>query len=48
MWDMLFGTFRNPRDWHARCGFGAQAEIRLPEMLVGVDIHKTRPAGEAQ
>jgi sterol desaturase/sphingolipid hydroxylase (fatty acid hydroxylase superfamily) len=48
IWDMLFGTFRNPRDWHARCGFGAEGEIRLPEMLIGVDVHKTRPAGEVQ
>jgi len=22
VWDMLFGTFRNPRQWRARCGFG--------------------------
>jgi len=48
LWDMLFGTLRNPREWDARCGFGEQGEIRLPEMLIGVDIHKTRPAGEAQ
>jgi sterol desaturase/sphingolipid hydroxylase (fatty acid hydroxylase superfamily) len=48
LWDMLFGTFRNPRKWDARCGFAAQGEIRLPEMLIGVDIHKTYPAGETQ
>jgi sterol desaturase/sphingolipid hydroxylase (fatty acid hydroxylase superfamily) len=48
LWDMLFGTLRNPRDWDARCGFGTQGEIRLPEMLIGVDIHKSRPSGEAQ
>jgi len=24
VWDMLFGTFRNPRRWEARCGFGVQ------------------------
>jgi sterol desaturase/sphingolipid hydroxylase (fatty acid hydroxylase superfamily) len=39
LWDMLFGTFRNPRVWNARCGFGPEGEHRLFEMLRGVDIH---------
>ena len=38
LWDMLFGTFRNPRRWEGRCGFG-EGEHRLGEMLRGVDIH---------
>lgn len=38
LWDMLFGTFRNPRHWDAACGFG-DGEHRLAEMLRGVDIH---------
>jgi hypothetical protein len=38
---MLFGTFSNPRAWNATCGFG-DAERRLPEMLVGVDVSATR------
>ncbi|MFY9345265.1 MAG: sterol desaturase family protein [Planctomycetota bacterium] len=33
VWDMLFGTFRNPREWNAECGFGAAAERRLGAML---------------
>lgn len=37
LWDILFGTFRNPRAWAARCGFG-EGEHRLPEMLRGVDV----------
>jgi sterol desaturase/sphingolipid hydroxylase (fatty acid hydroxylase superfamily) len=37
LWDMMFGTFRNPRLWEAACGFG-EAEQRLPDMLVGVDV----------
>lgn len=37
LWDMLFGTFRNPESWQARCGFG-EAEARLAEMLVGVSV----------
>ena len=41
LWDMLFGTFRNPRTWEARCGFGEANEHRLLEMLFGVDVNKT-------
>ncbi len=37
LWDMVFGTFRNPKRWEARCGFG-EGEQRLGEMLVGVDV----------
>jgi sterol desaturase/sphingolipid hydroxylase (fatty acid hydroxylase superfamily) len=38
LWDMLFGTFRNPARWQARCGFGPEAEQRLGAMLAGVDV----------
>lgn len=44
VWDMLFGTFRNPAEWDHRCGFGPEAEHRLAEMLAGVDVN--RPAAE--
>jgi sterol desaturase/sphingolipid hydroxylase (fatty acid hydroxylase superfamily) len=40
LWDMLFGTFRNPRQWQARCGFGDD-EHRLLEMLGGMDVTST-------
>lgn len=40
LWDMLFGTFRNPEAWDARCGFGPGNEARLGEMLAGVDLHR--------
>jgi len=42
LWDMLFGTFRNPRRWNARCGFGPD-EHRLPEMFRGVDVSRMEP-----
>lgn len=35
LWDMLFGTFRNPRAWNARCGFAGDREQRLGELLGG-------------
>ena len=38
LWDMLFGTFRNPRRWEARCGIGGEQEGRLLEMLAGRDL----------
>ena len=43
LWDLLFGTLRNPRAWDARCGFGA-AEHRLIEMLAGRDLLARRDA----
>ena len=41
LWDILFGTFRNPREEQFRCGFGPAHESRLAEMLWGVDVHRT-------
>jgi sterol desaturase/sphingolipid hydroxylase (fatty acid hydroxylase superfamily) len=38
LWDMLGGTFRNPRRWEASCGFGPEGEGRLAAMLLGRDI----------
>jgi sterol desaturase/sphingolipid hydroxylase (fatty acid hydroxylase superfamily) len=40
IWDILFGTFRNPRRWDATCGLGAENEQRVLEMLRGVDVTK--------
>jgi sterol desaturase/sphingolipid hydroxylase (fatty acid hydroxylase superfamily) len=39
VWDMLFGTFRNPRRWDARCGFGPEREPLLGQMLLGTDVN---------
>jgi sterol desaturase/sphingolipid hydroxylase (fatty acid hydroxylase superfamily) len=38
IFDMMFGTFRNPKVWDARCGFGGEAEHRLAEMLTGKEV----------
>jgi sterol desaturase/sphingolipid hydroxylase (fatty acid hydroxylase superfamily) len=40
LWDMLFGTFRNPPDWRARCGFGPEKEARVAAMLAGIDVNR--------
>jgi sterol desaturase/sphingolipid hydroxylase (fatty acid hydroxylase superfamily) len=46
LWDLLFHTFNNPREWQLRCGFGT-LEHRLPEMLVGVDVNARTPQRRA-
>ena len=35
LWDMLFGTFENPRAQPGPCGFAQEAEQQLGPMLVG-------------
>lgn len=35
IWDILFGTFENPRKQPGGCGFGPDAEQRLGTMLLG-------------
>jgi len=35
LWDMLFGTFRNPRTWNGRCGFAGDREQHLGDLLGG-------------
>ena len=41
LWDILFGTFHNPRVAQFRCGFGPEHEHRLVEMLWGFDVNRT-------
>ncbi|MBS0380059.1 MAG: sterol desaturase family protein [Proteobacteria bacterium] len=38
-WDMLFGTYENPRRWDGACGFDVQREQRLGAMLAWHDVH---------
>lgn len=35
LWDMLFGTFDNPREMPRECGFGEMREAQLVRMLLG-------------
>jgi sterol desaturase/sphingolipid hydroxylase (fatty acid hydroxylase superfamily) len=49
LWDMVFGTFRNPRrleDVH--CGFYKGASARLVDMLVGRDVSSPSPETPAR
>lgn len=43
LWDLMFGTFRNPKRWAEECGFGDE-ECRLGEMLKGVDLSREEEA----
>ena len=38
-WDMLFGTYENPKEWVHTCGFDAAKEERLLAMLAYKDVH---------
>jgi len=41
LWDMLFGTFRNPRTVEGvDCGFYPGASSRIAEMLIGRDVSR--------
>lgn len=39
IWDMLFGTFDNPKENPARCGFSAPLEAKFGDMLKFQDVH---------
>lgn len=39
-WDMMFGTYENPREFRGQCGFDAEQEERLREMLAFRDVHR--------
>jgi sterol desaturase/sphingolipid hydroxylase (fatty acid hydroxylase superfamily) len=44
LWDRLFGTYRDAREFAPRCGFAGDAEQRLGAMLLFHDVHEERPA----
>jgi sterol desaturase/sphingolipid hydroxylase (fatty acid hydroxylase superfamily) len=39
VWDMLFGTFRNPRQFQGQCGFEGGADLRMGAMLGFADVN---------
>ncbi|QDG52301.1 sterol desaturase family protein [Persicimonas caeni] len=46
LWDMLFGTFHNPKNWDDDCGFEADEELQVMDMLAGRDVQKKPFVGE--
>lgn len=39
-WDMLFGTYENPKEWTKTCGFDDSREQQLLRMLAYQDVHR--------
>lgn len=39
-WDMLFGTYDNPKKWNKNCGFIPEKEKQLLNILAYKDVHK--------
>jgi sterol desaturase/sphingolipid hydroxylase (fatty acid hydroxylase superfamily) len=39
-WDMLFGTYENPKEWKSTCGFDDAQEQQLLNMLAYQDVHR--------
>jgi len=40
LWDMLFGSFHNPREFAGACGFDAPADRRMAAMLAWRDVNE--------
>jgi sterol desaturase/sphingolipid hydroxylase (fatty acid hydroxylase superfamily) len=40
LWDMLFGTYRNPENVNVDCGFEAHREARVLDMLALKNVHQ--------
>ncbi len=38
-WDMLFGTYKNPKEFNSSCGFDDAKEQQLIDMLAWDDVH---------
>jgi sterol desaturase/sphingolipid hydroxylase (fatty acid hydroxylase superfamily) len=38
-WDMMFGTYENPKEWRGTCGFDDAKEEQLAAMLAYRDVH---------
>ncbi len=41
LWDMLFGTYQNPKSQVKQCGFDAEKEAEFIEILTFQDVHST-------
>ena len=39
-WDMMFGTYENPKEWDDKCGFDDAKEQQLLVMLAFRDVHE--------
>jgi sterol desaturase/sphingolipid hydroxylase (fatty acid hydroxylase superfamily) len=44
LWDLLFGTFKNPREFDGRVGFAERASF--VKLLAGIDVNAGQAAGQ--
>ena len=47
LWDIVFGTFRNPERWEGEVGFYNGASSRIGEMLLWQDVSEPSDAPTA-
>jgi sterol desaturase/sphingolipid hydroxylase (fatty acid hydroxylase superfamily) len=47
VWDMLFGTYRNPDRYDGPCGFEDERETKLISLLTFKDVNVNREVGES-
>ena len=40
LWDMLFGTWKNPETGPAQCGFDGEKPLKIKDMLLFKDVNK--------
>ena len=38
LWDLMFGTWRNPREGQVECGFAPEKEAQIGPMLMCRDV----------
>jgi sterol desaturase/sphingolipid hydroxylase (fatty acid hydroxylase superfamily) len=46
LFDIIFGTFRNPKDFECETGFYNGASARVVDMLLWQDVTQSEPAAE--
>lgn len=46
VWDMVFGTFRNPKSWDGEAGFYDGASSRVGALLIGRDVSGGRQGAQ--
>ena len=39
LWDIVFGTFRNPKQYLGQCGFEGDKDLRIGAMLAFEDVN---------
>lgn len=40
IWDLMFGTWTNPKERHPECGFDEERSARIHDMLTFQDVHQ--------